>query len=813
MSSLEDRRNSNSGSVTAAAVAARPMALGIDMGAATTRIALLDPSKPMPTIVRNDLSNEATSTVVCYAANEARCYGETAASRSITKPSETVIDLAPWLFGSSDDTSVVCNGGGAVGGNNMASANNSREMKGMCLRTVGEVERHPVQMAAYFIKSILRFVPGNVGQFPVCLAIPTAATDEAAVALRQACLLAGISTERTLIAPSDEAMAVYLHHMQYRSLPDENATATATTPVVEGGAEAEAETSATAAAADRRAYVTILDVGQSCVSACVLAVTRQTITKLSSHSLRLGSGFIDGALCSHVYGEIAKKFGAAALQGDVKSFRKILRECRKAKEILSTVEETQMQLEALQGHMDITIALPRAKVEELARPFTDALKGMLVEVRAAMAPAIAAAAGAEEPRVEVVGGGWRSTFVSTLIRRELGVERLGVSLDANLAVAEGSAILAEICSPMSGVEGFTSDNIGDGVNGNTAAGQEGEEQEEEGERTTATAAAVDSSVYESHRVSLVGFVVATPGSPASSPLSAGEEATVAEWATTEEALAALDAAIHARAAAMNRLDSFVLQTLQTVDECAEDKDDDDKWKEAARAYLYELDHYVQDDCHGADTAAVLARLDDVTAHVTATFPGVERRLGQLRTAAAAKEEELIRLSKEQEAEGKELKSDPQRLRAAQKRREQGAQLFTQEHWQEAQTRFVQALAILGELYDVSENSPETRATRDAIALSCHLNIASCSVRLQLWRNAVNNCTSALELSPGNAKAYFRRGQANMGCKELGDAVADLEKAAALSGGDAAVAAELAAAKRALEAQRAKEKKMFAKMFS
>ena len=182
----------------------------------------------------------------------------------------------------------------------------------------------------------------------------------------------------------------------------------------------------------------------------------------------------------------------------------------------------------------------------------------------------------------------------------------------------------------------------------------------------------------------------------------------------------------------------------------------------------------------------------------------------MRAEQQRKEEELERLSKLNQ-DDKELKSDPQRLRAAQQRREQGQNLFKQEHWAEAQTRFVQALAILGELYDTS--SEENRARKSEIALSCHLNIASCSIKLRMWRNAVNNSTSALELSPDNAKALFRRGQANAALNEYADAKRDLSRAKELTNGDPAIVAELEQVIAREEQAKAQEKKMFARMFA
>jgi peptidyl-prolyl isomerase D len=93
-----------------------------------------------------------------------------------------------------------------------------------------------------------------------------------------------------------------------------------------------------------------------------------------------------------------------------------------------------------------------------------------------------------------------------------------------------------------------------------------------------------------------------------------------------------------------------------------------------------------------------------------------------------------------------------------------------------------------------------------------LNIASCSIKLGLWRNAVNNASKALEYDPNNAKALFRRGQGNFKLANFDEATKDLERAKELSGGDAAVVQELAAVKAAIEQEKAKEKKMFSKMF-
>jgi peptidyl-prolyl isomerase D len=63
-----------------------------------------------------------------------------------------------------------------------------------------------------------------------------------------------------------------------------------------------------------------------------------------------------------------------------------------------------------------------------------------------------------------------------------------------------------------------------------------------------------------------------------------------------------------------------------------------------------------------------------------------------------------------------------------------------------------------------------------------------------------------------AKAYFRRGQARVARKNEDDAVKDLEAAAKLAPGDAAITKELEGVKRRVKERREKEKKAFKNAF-
>lgn len=739
--------------------------VGIDIGSATTRVAIMNPEKLMPTIIRNALGNEATSTVVSFAANEARSFGENAAARQVTKASETIVDLAPWIFGYTSGEQVPKDT--AVSLQVVSPATAMTEAVVLKSRQLGTQQHltHPAQVAAFYIKSLLQFLPDKemIRTSPVCLAVPSAACAASFEALRQATLLAGLPQEQTIIAHSDEATAVYFHHLQYRSLPANHDGASV--PVV------------------------LIDIGQSCSVASLIIASQPRVEKVDCQTLRMGSEYIDALLCSHVYSELGKKFGAAAdpLRGDIKSFRKILRECRKAKEVLSTTDETQVQLEGLIGDIDIVVSVTRAMMEQAALPFLQAVRAMLTAIKEKLpspnATEDGSQAAAVPPRVEVIGGGWRSACVMEAIREVFGITRVGVSLDANLSVAEGSAILAE-------VRRLTLER----------------QQQHQDEEQTAQATAAP-SVEEAHQVELIGFDVLDANSPISRPLSEAGVKAVTEWMVLEKEMEDRDARIHERLAALNRLDSYVLQTLAAVDNCAASSER----RTEMRTYIEEVDAYVRSEGDEASTAELNEKLAAVQAHVTERFFEIEAYYESVRAEEKRKEEELVKLSKERQEDELDLKSDPQRLRMAQKRREQGQGLFKEECWAEAQTRFVQALSILGQLYDT--NSAENKTKKREISLSCYLNIASCSVKLGLWKNAVNNCTSALEIASDHPKALFRRGQAYSALKEYEEAVADLEKAKAVSQDDPAVVAELKKAKAALEAERANTKKMFAKMFS
>eukprot|EP00388_Colpodella_angusta_P009840 GDKJ01025932.1.p1 GENE.GDKJ01025932.1~~GDKJ01025932.1.p1 ORF type:complete len:416 (+),score=59.62 GDKJ01025932.1:228-1475(+) len=414
-----------------------------------------------------------------------------------------------------------------------------------------------------------------------------------------------------------------------------------------------------------------------------------------------------------------------------------------------------VQLEGLAQDTDVSIQLNRSQVLECGVKLAKAIGEGLSQI----VPTISSEITAELVRLECVGGGWRSPFIQELLKTSLNVSRAGVSLDSNLCVAEGCAVLGAVS-------------------------------------LLATASEQDKSSFDAvHAVHITPTPVVSDTTVVTVPQ---------KWRDDEQAMQSSDTKFIAFSSAVDKLQSLVYGTQSLLGRSGNVSDDT---YSSLSKLLDEIDDLASDECTTVEV--LLATHATMEAKVNA-IPEVAAQKAKEAAEEKRKEEEFIRLSKLQE-EDKELTNDPQRLRVAQQRREQGTTLFKQECWEEAQTRFVQALSILGSIYDT--NNEEYKTKKNEISLSCHLNIASCCVKLSRWRIAINNCSSALDVSPNNPKALFRRGQAYSAQGDFKEAMADLTLAAELTNNDAGIVAELEHLQKKIDHEKAKERKMYGKMFA
>jgi len=233
--------------------------------------------------------------------------------------------------------------------------------------------------------------------------------------------------------------------------------------------------------------------------------------------------------------------------------------------------------------------------------------------------------------------------------------------------------------------------------------------------------------------------------------------------------------------------------------------------EKLRAFLNQVEEWLWDSGESAEAPVFTAKLEEVRRAVTEGYPAVPKELERQAAERAQRDAELAEEARRAAAETKrEPRSDAERVKFAEERKEQGNGLLKQEHHAEAITRYVQALAFLNEIY--ATDDPDVKAKKDAIGLSCHLNIAAAAIKIGLHQKAVDNSDKAIEIQPTSAKAYFRKGQALSLKEEFPGARKALERALELAPGDPLVEKEIRLMAKKQEQSLAKERKMYANMF-
>ena len=171
---------------------------------------------------------------------------------------------------------------------------------------------------------------------------------------------------------------------------------------------------------------------------------------------------------------------------------------------------------------------------------------------------------------------------------------------------------------------------------------------------------------------------------------------------------------------------------------------------------------------------------------------------------------------EDSPEGEELDAD-KILSIATACKDFGTKAFKAGQLELGLEKYQKGLRYLNEEPDLDKASAETVQGLKALRFSLNSNAALLSTKLEVWDDAVRFAQSALEVQDlsdkDRAKAYYRRGYANLRLKNLDEGLADLESASKLAPEDAAVKNELNAARAKAQAKAAKEKAAYKKFFT
>jgi len=150
------------------------------------------------------------------------------------------------------------------------------------------------------------------------------------------------------------------------------------------------------------------------------------------------------------------------------------------------------------------------------------------------------------------------------------------------------------------------------------------------------------------------------------------------------------------------------------------------------------------------------------------------------------------------------------LDGAKNQKELGTEALQEGDVPTAQARYEDAIKLL-DTQNIDQTSPpgtgeefkllwnELRRTGAELDLACHLNLALCCIKRELWSKAVDAAGRAVQRDPNSVKGWFRRGIARAGGGHDEEAKGDLTKAAKLAPKDGAIRKELTAVKNRLSA--------------
>mmetsp|Transcript_6729 Transcript_6729/g.12543 ORF Transcript_6729/g.12543 Transcript_6729/m.12543 type:complete len:1114 (+) Transcript_6729:56-3397(+) len=190
-------------------------------------------------------------------------------------------------------------------------------------------------------------------------------------------------------------------------------------------------------------HVAFCSAGHSALLVAVVRFHRGAVAILSEAYELAVSGRAMDRLLMEVFAESLQKQGAPDPLGLVKACLKLEDAATKVKKTLSSVDEARATAECVVEDYDLTCDVKRSKFEKLCCPMYDKVKATVEH-----ALSHASLQAADLTHVEVLGGACRVPWVQRALREAFGGRELSTTLNADEAVAKGSAWQAAMLSPL-----------------------------------------------------------------------------------------------------------------------------------------------------------------------------------------------------------------------------------------------------------------------------------------------------------------------------------------------------------------------------
>jgi len=204
---------------------------------------------------------------------------------------------------------------------------------------------------------------------------------------------------------------------------------------------------------DKPRNVAIVDIGHSNMSVAIVAFKKGQLTVLSTaYDHHLGGRDFDKALAEHFVQEFKEKY-RIDIKSNSKATHRVYAAVEKLKKILSANVTAPLNIESVMNDVDVSTMLKREELERLVAP-------VLARITAPLERALkdAKLTKADIHSIEMVGG---STRIPALKERVSSFfeKPLSFTLNADEAVARGSALACAIYSPVFKVREFSVHDI------------------------------------------------------------------------------------------------------------------------------------------------------------------------------------------------------------------------------------------------------------------------------------------------------------------------------------------------------------------
>lgn len=706
--------------------------LGIDFGSQTCVASLAIRGKGLPVLVPNNLSNLSTPNVVSFRPDE-RVIGEEGANRMISDAQSTVSlvklivgkrysELAPELInslpykllqGEGDSVLIKVNyGEGEKDGLFTPS-----HVAGMMLK----------EMANYAFKQ------QNLQAKKVVIAIPSSWGPVEKRAITDAATIAGLE----VISLISENTAVALDYGYTHDLEEK----------------------------EPAKKVAVVNLGHQFFGVQIVEYTKGKVRVLASTcATGIGGAEIDNRLVQHFAKEFKEKYKADALSNS-KARARLQRACEKAKKVLSTIPETDLEMDCLMDDIFVKGRITRTTMEGLIQDLLGKMKELI-----AVALSEAGVKAEELVEIEIVGGGLRIPSVQQAISDAFGGKELLKNIDGSSAVAEGAAIYAAVSTP----------------------GFELSYQVED------------------------AFLSIPPSAQSEGGLS---EQQLQESIEREKKMDEKDRERAETGAAKNQLETSLYDWRDKVASDLFSQDVGDKKEDLLALFRDVEDWLYSDEGEEANKARIVEKLREVREKIEQISPKFHLKLVEIQQQ---KEKEIEEATKERErlaslpsVSSRDKTEKPltkkEKFEAAKKRKNQGNLCFKDGDFEGAVSRYVSAVSLADEVYD--SVTDEEKAELKELKVSSFLNLAMCCLKLNESTKAIDMCKKVLELDPNNVKALFRRAHALRNKKEFESAMKDLAKAQQIEPQNQDVSKAIIQVKKLLDEEKSREKKTYARMFS